>query len=344
MNSIIKDLLKQLNKSNFINSGIVTGILGGTYGLISSYLLRGKLTIFVYHDVTTQPSEFSQTYNLHVSPEMFEKQIQFITKNFNVINTDDLLESKIPDKAALITFDDGFKSVFYNAIPIMTKYKVPCLVLLNMEPVQGKIFWSGLITYLCKKSPDFVQYLRKQQPTKFIDKALFLSCSKAVVENYLKNNSHASDSVISDYYGEFANNSDLKNESTNQLVNFGNHLYNHYVPSLMSDEELLESYNNNEDDLRHFSNQRDVFAFPFGQPGTCFSEEQVQLLYKAGPKKIFYSLGGTNNNPTNKILDRMTLTSNHNSCAKMWMQVLLGQIKGLFYRSHYPYLYNPKTS
>ena len=68
----------------------------------------------------------------------------------------------------------------------------------------------------------------------------------------------------------------------------------------MSDEELLESYNKNEDELRHFSNQRAVFAFPFGQPGTCFSEEQVQLLYKAGAKKIFYSFGSTNNNPTNK--------------------------------------------
>ena len=52
--------------------------------------------------------------------------------------------------------------------------------------------------------------------------------------------------------------------------------------------------------------------------------------------KIFYSFGDTNNDPTNKILDRMALTSNHNSYAKMWMQVLLGQIKGLFYRSHYP--------
>jgi hypothetical protein len=335
MNSNIKGLLKQLYKSKYINSEIVTRIVGGTYGLMSSLFLHSKLTIFVYHDVTTQPSEFSQTYNLNVSPEIFDRQIRFIKKNFNVINIDDLLDSNIPNKAALITFDDGFKSVFYNAIPIMTKYNVPCLILLNMEPVQGKIFWSGLITYLCTKNDDYVEYLQKLKNTNIDNTALFLCCSKDVVEDYLKHNVEDYESTILDYVGEFANSSDLENETNNELVFYGNHLYNHYVPLLMSDEELLDSFNKNRDELRCFSNQRSVFAFPFGQPGTCFSEEQVQLLYKAGAKKIFYSYGDTNNNSMNKILDRMALTSNHNSCAKIWMQVLLGQIRGLFYRSNY---------
>jgi len=52
--------------------------LGTYYGINHKNLLEQTLTIFLFHDVSHSPSEFSRNYNLNTSPEIFRYQIQFI--------------------------------------------------------------------------------------------------------------------------------------------------------------------------------------------------------------------------------------------------------------------------
>ena len=122
-------------------------------------MTKDKLTVFCYHDVSENPSQFSHKYELNVPPNVFEYQMDFIDKNFNVISPDDLINDNIPEKAALITFDDGFKSYFQTAVPIMEKYSFPSINFLNMATIRGEIFFSGLITYLCEMQPDFFDHV-----------------------------------------------------------------------------------------------------------------------------------------------------------------------------------------
>ena len=160
---------------------------GLLFGISKDIFLNRTLTVFVYHDVSDNPSEFSLKYNLNVCPEIFEHQINFIKNNFNIISSDDLLEARIPPKAALITFDDGFRSYFKNAVPILKKYSVPSIIFLNMEPVEGAIFWSGLITYLCERKEDFRDYLKSNLLERTTPKKpLFLYCSRNLVDSYIK--------------------------------------------------------------------------------------------------------------------------------------------------------------
>jgi len=58
---------------------------GLLFGISKDIFLNRTLTVFVYHDVSDNPSEFSLKYNLNVCPEIFEHQINFIKNNFNVI-------------------------------------------------------------------------------------------------------------------------------------------------------------------------------------------------------------------------------------------------------------------
>ena len=138
---------------------IAKSLVGGLFRPSGSYFTKNRLTIFCYHDVSENPSEFSDKHNLNVPPNIFEYQINFIKKNFNVISPDELLDDRIPEYAALITFDDGYKSYFTSAIPILKKYNLPSLIFLNMAPVKGEVFLSGLVTYLCDKSSEFSDYV-----------------------------------------------------------------------------------------------------------------------------------------------------------------------------------------
>jgi hypothetical protein len=306
---------------------IVRSLLGGIFRPLGQYFTKNKLTIFCYHDVSNNPSEFSDKYDLNIPPNIFEYQINFINKNFNVISPDDLLANKIPEYAALITFDDGFKSYFTSAIPILKKYNLPSLIFLNMAPVKGEIFLSGLITYLCDKSSDFRNHVLSNAKCDLNKKPLYLYCSREIVNSFLKIKGKTYRNEVAEFVGDFATQKDLESVSSNNLVFFGNHLYNHDVPLLLTDDELLESFSKNEDELKKHPNSRSLFAFPFGQPDTCFSKRQIEFLIKNGAKKVFSSYPLINSQVTAQYLHRIPLQSFNNTKAKIWFNILRRSFK-----------------
>ena len=300
---------------------VITNLGGLLFVISNNYFLKKSLTVFIYHDVSDNPSEFSSRYNLNVCPETFDYQLRFINNNFNIVSPDDLLNDRIPSKAALITFDDGFRSFFTTAIPILVKYNIPSIIFLNMEAIKGAVFWSGLVTYLCEKEDDFRNYVRNRLSNQIGKRPLFLSCTREIVGDYLKIKKKTFYHEVSHFVGDFATEEDLNKVSENPLVIFGNHLYNHDVPLLMSNNSLLESYNKNVMELNKYYNYRDIFSFPFGQPVTSYDKSQVEIILKNGAARVFRSTGSINFNVRSLYLDRITLTSSHDSAAKIWFQV-----------------------
>lgn len=300
---------------------LVMSAAGILFKITDNHSLESSLTVFVYHDVTDYPSEFSRQFSLNVSPAVFEYQIKFVRSNFNIISPDDLLSHRIPPKAALITFDDGFRSYFKSAVPILKEYKVPSILFLNMETVKGSIFWSGLITYLCDRDGDFKKYAEKSLQAKVNNVPLFLTCSKKIVDSYIRETGKSFEKEVSVFVGEFATEEDLRDASGSPFIFYGNHLFNHYVPLLLSDGEFLESYSKNAIELKRFPNYRNVFSFPFGQPDTCFHERQVELILHNGARRVFRSTGSINCDISSLYLDRIALTSLNDSDSKMWFQI-----------------------
>ena len=297
----------------------VSSFLGSFFAHL--YKLDRSLTIFCYHDTSNNPSEFSHRYDLNVPPNIFEYQVNFIRNNFNVISPDDLLTGNIPQKACLITFDDGFRGYFNTAVPILEKYSLPSINFLNMAPLNGKIFWSGLITYLCDKNPEFYKHVVTNCECNLKEKPLYLYCSREIVESFLKINSSVSMDEVQKFIGEFASLQDLESVSSNNLVFFGNHLYKHEVPLLLSDKELLSSYFENDDELKKYPNYRRLFAFPFGQPVTCYSSRQIEVLLNNGAKRIFSSYPVVNYDISSPYLHRIPMHTFNKTEARIWFNI-----------------------
>lgn len=93
-----------------------------------------EFTILSYHEISEKSETLDTTYA--VSPANFEAQIQWFIKNgYHFIDVDAVLQYRkngkpLPDKAVLMTFDDGYASVYDNAFPIIKKYKVPIVIAL----------------------------------------------------------------------------------------------------------------------------------------------------------------------------------------------------------------------
>ncbi len=84
-----------------------------------------KLPVVMYHQLTKNPQK-SGKYVLTV--ESFEKDLQFLkTKGYQSVTVKQLIdfsqgEGDIPEKAILITFDDGQETLYEYAMPLLEKY------------------------------------------------------------------------------------------------------------------------------------------------------------------------------------------------------------------------------
>lgn len=301
----------------------VAWIGGNSYRYIFRERMKDALTVFIFHDVTSHPSEFSRTFDLYVTSETFRVQLQFIKKNFQVVGVDDLLSNTRKfERPALITFDDGFRSYFTEAAGILEEMGIPSVIFLNMEPIKGEIFFAGLATFLCLKDEKFIEYLKHRVPKSQWRPPFFLLCQRPLAEEYLKEFHLDVRDSVARFVGEFASLEDLRLVEGNPLVSFGNHLFGHEVARLLTDDELKKTYKANEEILKRYSNYRPVFSFPFGQPGSCFNFEQIDLIRQWGARLIFSSSEHINKSVEQSLLDRISLTEFHSTPARIWYQTL----------------------
>lgn len=254
---------------------------------INGLAIKNATIILLYHEVTDTPSPFHQAYNLNVAPKNFEKQILLLKENFNIISPQQLLKENYKKPAILITFDDGAAGYFEQAVPILDKLNCPSLIFLNMEPIQGKIFWSGLITYLCDCDKNFFKTVIEPHSPPF-EQPYFLYIRPEDIKDYLETHKHESIyEKARQYYGRFATLKHLKLCRDNKLVFFGNHLYNHYNAAGCADEELKLLYFKNQEEIEKFPNATKFFSYPFGQKMSCYTQRTNEILKQCGAQMIF---------------------------------------------------------
>lgn len=91
--------------------------------------MKNTCTIVMYHYVRNiSRSRYSGIKGLEVCE--FESQIRYLLENFHIISADTLVECLfegkcLPEKSALLTFDDGYIDHYLNVFPILMKYNLP---------------------------------------------------------------------------------------------------------------------------------------------------------------------------------------------------------------------------
>lgn len=299
-------------------------------------MCQGRIFVFNYHEVSANPSLFTRRFKLNVPPELFAEQLRWIKRYFKVISPLQLIEGGYDLPAALITFDDGFASAFEQAGPILRKNNLPAAVFMNMAPVEGGIFWSGLVTYLCCHDRAFPGYMRKRHNKPEND--LFLYCRPEEIDEYLlSNNAEKIYDNVRAYYGAFANSGHLRASSDYGLF-LGNHLYNHHNAAMLTPEELKDSYATNEDRIRKYPNFIDFFSYPFGQPETCYNSQTDRIIFSMGARRIFTAYAAQNTDPRSRRLHRLSMHDGLQDEASFRSHVLMPSLLHKFCRGKHVYI------
>ena len=135
----------------------------------SWYKLKGRhpIRFFTFHRVTNLCRD-----GMTVSPDIFAKQIKYILKHYKVISAREAIELLSDGKSlrypyAVITFDDGYSSVFNSAFPIMKQAGVTGCCFVSTDLVNSKKNFkhdldSPIQEFLGVMSWDELQHLQEE--------------------------------------------------------------------------------------------------------------------------------------------------------------------------------------
>ena len=113
--------------------------------ILSSHSMAAQsAVILLYHHVADDSPPSTS-----ISPANFEAHLRYLRDNdFNVIALDRMIDSlrsgqSLPDKSVVITFDDGYSSIFDEAFPMLESYGYPFTLFLSTQPID-----DGLSNYM----------------------------------------------------------------------------------------------------------------------------------------------------------------------------------------------------
>ena len=105
------------------------------------------IPIYTYHELVTSNDQIETDY-MQTTCKNFESQISGLLKlGYTPITYPDLYEYKsgkkaIPKKSCIITFDDGYESVYTYAYPIIKKYNIPISIFIIANCVDSSNYMN----------------------------------------------------------------------------------------------------------------------------------------------------------------------------------------------------------
>jgi peptidoglycan/xylan/chitin deacetylase (PgdA/CDA1 family) len=120
--------------------------------ILRSRLISGAL-ILGYHRVAELPCD---PFDISVDTDLFTEQMDVVSSKANPIRLMDLVRflrnNELPKNSVVITFDDGYSDVLFNAKPILEKYGIPATVFITTGNIGQEFWWDELYRMIIKTS------------------------------------------------------------------------------------------------------------------------------------------------------------------------------------------------
>lgn len=274
-----------------------------------------SLKILAYHRVT-QEEDLSDP--LKISNYVFDRQVKYLKKNYNIISGEQLLNlivanEKIPPKSCLITFDDGWKDNYTNAFPILKKYNVPAIIFISTNFIgSNKIFWHERLQGLLRNISQNVTEIDVRKNLDAWPEAIkqdLIAIIKSPNEKRFGLINHIIQDLkefhphklyaLNDLLSEFV---DIKNNETRLMltwnevkemaehnVHFGSHTENHRILTQISDDqvkyELMASKSTIEERI-----SKPVYFFSY--PNGDYNKSMLEMVKNSGYTAAFAMVSG----------------------------------------------------
>lgn len=289
------------------------------------------LTAVNYHYI--RQSFINKYPSIHgLKPISFEKQLKILSNNSNFISQRQILEfiknnKSIKEKGVVITFDDGLKEQFRNALPILIKNNIPAIFFINTSTLtEKKVLNVHKIHLLRSEIPNHKLLKLISSYVKDINSKINMrEIEKNAINHYKYDNLDAAKlkyllnfslnfkqqkNIINKLFQEQFGNNEKKiseelymNEdeikSLGKLGYIGSHTHNHLPISMLSESEVLYELSESKNILENLIKSKIYsFSYPYGSHESC--NTMAKNLKSCGYEFAFTMERAINKNLNNK--------------------------------------------
>ena len=291
---------------------------------LKKYMCRtNRLHILAYHRIANYGLDYQfDEHLISATPEEFEWQISYLKSNYNIVSFKDVIQTlakhgELPQRAVIVTFDDGFYDNYEIAYPLLIKYKVPATFFITTGYINKRhLFWFDQCAYICKKiSTKLVLYGAKHNKLYTIDNRI-TKCGDPAYQllKIMKQISNIDRLSVIDQLNKYMVNNNLVIDSDDQLnlpmsweniiemhksgqIEIGSHTVSHPILSRLSNEEITYELSHSKLEIEdHLGAVCTTLAYPVGGEDDINDfviQEAERLGYKMASS---YIKGGNNLN------------------------------------------------
>lgn len=116
---------------------------------------RNHPRVLVYHACHPTESPYMEGLWTNTPPADLASQLDYLERYYEVVPLTRLESNDLPPRAVVITFDDGYRSVYRNAFPLLVERELPATIYLVTAVVDnGALVWVNELAYLLSRSPE----------------------------------------------------------------------------------------------------------------------------------------------------------------------------------------------
>lgn len=115
------------------------------------WLGRRTPTVLLYHACEPVESAGIAGLGSNRAPELLAEDLAFLQRYYNVVPLSALEADNIPERAVVVTFDDGYRSVYEHAFPILSRFRMPATVYLVTDVVgTNQWIWINEVNFFLR--------------------------------------------------------------------------------------------------------------------------------------------------------------------------------------------------
>jgi peptidoglycan/xylan/chitin deacetylase (PgdA/CDA1 family) len=282
---------------------MIKSYIGSAKRYLSNAVDNGG-AVMLYHRVIDLENDPQM---LAVSPDNFYKQVKYLKENFELLPTQQFYEflysrNKLPKRAVILTFDDGYSDNFYNALPVLESLKAQALFYISTSKLNSsfEMWWDDLERIFLTALPlpkqlrlmvqnkeyQFSTGAEKNKAETYYQLHALLKYCKPIERDSLISRLHnwagAGAEGRRNYYIMTAD--EVKKMSLSPSAVIGAHTHNHPALCTLNYEEQLAEMIDSKTILKHITNKEiEHFSYPYGSRSD-YTRDSVCAAKAAGFK------------------------------------------------------------
>lgn len=237
------------------------------------------VAVLGYHGVRRDGRVVMPFAGLHVTATEFEAHCRLVKATCQPVSLETWLAAEaggqpLPPRPVLLTFDDGYRSVFELARPILEHHQIPAVVFaVSQVSAGGRLTWY-----------DALARERDEAAVEALKSATAAAWRAAVA---------TAPPAAPDDPCALLSPAEIRELAASGLIEIGGHTAHHPILARLSETEQYDEIATDRQALREWTaTEVRAFAYPNGRPGLDYDAETVAAVARAGYRVAFTTRHG----------------------------------------------------